>query len=714
MSDYQAPTPQRPATPAVPPVRRQYQSNPQRPKPPEKPRTSRKAIMSFLLGLAGMLFWIFTGLPALILGFTAKQDIKHKEHLSGNGLANCGIILGGLSFFVAPVIVIIMLIGMASGGASNEYYVDDSDRIVHIHLAGALTEAAREDPFSVFGAQPGSFRVVLDTLEHLEDDDSVVALVLTINGFRPSMAHMEEIYHAINKVEESGVDVYVHIEEAMLPMSTYIMLSGAKYINVVPTGFLNLSGMYREGMYLKDGLAKIGLEADIVHIGDYKSAGETMMLNGPSKEAEEAMNWMMDALYSSSVAMIAESRGIDRKVVRSMLDIGPYTAEDAAKVKLIDSCMYQDDLLSLLKEKYGEDIYIENNYGPGDGSSPDTSPFESIFEDFVSSSSSGSSGLKSVGIVYVEGNIMPGYGSGAFSGTVRKALEEAADDRNLKAVVMRINSPGGSVTASEVIWRAAELLNEKKPFVVSMGSVAASGGYYIACGADAIYADATTITGSIGVVGGKIVTTGMWDELGINWHPYQRGANADWMSTAEPFNQFQRQQIVEQMGAAYATFKDHVTEGRGDKLKKDLESMAGGRVFTGRQALDLGLIDEIGGLNDAIDHAAELANLKGKYRVRTIPKIKTFGELLEEEFLGNGGSGSPADLSLDVQKESVFSLEKVQKTLGASHESARLMALLNTFEPARSQEVYRMLQSAELLNTEGVMVMMPTVSLLKQ
>lgn len=714
MSDYQAPSSQNPTPPPVPPVRRPYQPPQQPPKPPAKPRTSGKALMAFFLGLAGMVFWIFAGIPALILGFTAKQDIKHQDHLSGNGLANFGIILGGLSFFVAPVIVIIMLIGLASDSGVGDGYVDNSDRIVHIHLAGSLTEAPVEDPFAVFGAQPGSFRGILHTLEHLEDDDSVLALVITINGFRPSMAHMEEIYHAFNKVEESGRDVYVHVEEAMMPMSTYIMLSGANHINVVPTGFLNLSGMYSEGMYLKDGLAKIGLEADIVHIGDYKSAGETMMRSGPSKEAEEAMNWTLDGLYDASVAMIAESRKLDRKVVRSMLDIGPYTAEDAEKVKLIDSCMYQDDLLKMLKDKYGKDIYIENDYGHGNGSAASASPFESLFEDLTSSSSSGRSGRKSVGIVYVEGAIMPGYGPGAYSGTVRKALEEAADDRNVKAVVMRINSPGGSVTASEVIWRAAELLRDKKPLVVSMGGVAASGGYYIACGADSIYADATTITGSIGVVGGKIVTTGMWDELGINWHPYQRGANADWMSSSAPFNPFQRQQIVEQMGAAYVTFKDHVSAGRGDKLKKDLESMAGGRVFTGRQALDLGLIDEIGGLNDAVEHAAELAKLNDNYRVRTIPRIKTFSELLEEEFLGGGGSGRPTDLSLDVQSEPVFTLENAQKALGMSAETTPLLSLLNTFEPARSQEMLRILQSAELLNNEGVLVMMPMVPVMEQ
>lgn len=691
------------STTPPPPVRAPYQPPVE---PPRTPRTSGKAIASFILGLMGMVFWLFAGVPAIVLALTAKKDIRDDEALRGNTWATFGLLLGGLSFFVAPIILLIMIMGGGASQIDDDAYAQGNDRIVHLHLSGALTEAPQDSPFAAFGAQPTSFLGLLSTFGAIQDDETVVALVITLNGFSPSMAHMEELHHAIQGVVESGTDVYVHSEDAMMSMSTYIMLSSASHFNTVPTAFLNLSGLYGQGMYLKEGLEKIGLEADVVHIGDYKSAGETFMRNGPSDAAAEAQNWLMDGLYASSVSMLATALDKTDEEVRALIDAGPYTAETAEAKGLFDSSLYQDVLLATLREKYGDEIYIDNYYSSS-GESHSSSPFAELFAEI--SDASGLSRADSIGLVFVEGNIMPGFGSGgAFSGNVRDALEQAAEDDSIKAVVMRINSPGGSVTASEVIWRAAQLVVKEKPLVVSMGNVAASGGYYVACGANAIFADATTITGSIGVVGGKLVTTGLWDELGINWHSYQRGANADWTSSAAPFSDHQRQQQIRQMDAAYITFKDHVREGRGDKLTQALESMAAGRVFTGTQALDLGLVDEIGGVEEAIEYAADLVDLGNDYEVRSIPHIKTLGELLEEEFFGGGGQGRPTDLSLVVKQPSP-SVKDLTRFFGKQSENFPLLALLNTLEPERSQEIMRIVQYAEMLNAEGVLVMAPHV-----
>ena len=230
-----------------------------------------------------------------------------------------------------------------------------------------------------------------------------------------------------------------------------------------------------------------------------------------------------------------------------------------------------------------------------------------------------------VGIVYVEGAITLGGGqasllgeAGASSSKIRKALDEAARDNSIKAVVLRVNSPGGSAVASEIILDATKRVKAKKPFVVSMGDVAGSGGYYVACASDVIYADETTITASIGVVGGKLTTSDMWKKIGVTFKTYKRGENSGMLSSGEPFTERERQRMQDWMNDVYDVFKSHVRAIRGSRLKKPLDELAGGRVFTGRQALDLGLVNRIGGLGDAIAYVAGEAKLKD-FDVRTVP-----------------------------------------------------------------------------------------------
>ena len=256
-----------------------------------------------------------------------------------------------------------------------------------------------------------------------------------------------------------------------------------------------------------------------------------------------------------------------------------------------------------------------------------------------------------VAVVYVEGPILPGYSqptlfgayNAAFSGDIRKALETAAKDESVKAVVLRVDSPGGSVEASEVILNAARQVKTQKPLIVSMGDVAASGGYYVACGADAIFADETTITASIGVVGGKLVTTDLWNKLGVNWVGHKRGANADLLSSTRPFDEAQRKVISDYMQQAYEVFKGHVTKGREGKLRKPIDEIAGGRVYTGKQALDLGLVDQIGGLQQAVEYAAAKVSLKN-YDIRVIPEPKDFFTAADGRPLrrGRAPDGHPA------------------------------------------------------------------------
>ena len=217
-----------------------------------------------------------------------------------------------------------------------------------------------------------------------------------------------------------------------------------------------------------------------------------------------------------------------------------------------------------------------------------------------------------IGIVYVEGMILTGKPEpspfrsepgNAYSTPLRKALDKLADDKDVKAVVLRVNSPGGSAVASEIILNAAQRVKVKKPVIVSMGSVAASGGYYVSMAGDRIFADPATITASIGVFGGKLATTDMWNRIGVTWSSSRRGANAAMFSSDAVFSESERNKVQGWMNEVYGAFKGHVVAARGAKLKKPIEELAGGRVYTGQQALDLGLVDEMGGLEDAIQCA---------------------------------------------------------------------------------------------------------------
>ncbi|MHC4066966.1 MAG: signal peptide peptidase SppA, partial [Planctomycetota bacterium] len=310
----------------------------------------------------------------------------------------------------------------------------------------------------------------------------------------------------------------------------------------------------------------------------------------------------------------------------------------------------------------------------------------------------------SVGIVYVEGVIMPGSedpspfggGSGAKSSSIRKALNKAAKDDSVKALVLRVDSPGGSAMASEIIWNATQRVAAKKPLIVSMGNVAGSGGYYVSCGADAIFADEATITASIGVVGGKLITTGLWDWFGVDWKEYKRGQNSGIMSTSHRFSEEERARVLRWMNEVYDVFKGHIAAARGEKLTKPLDEMAGGRVYTGKQALDLGLVDRLGGLDDAIKYAAAQANISD-YETRVIPKPKNVFEMMMEGFMG--GEEDEEDVGVGA-KAPLFSAD--------SPLMRDLIPMLQRLDPQRARAVLRTLQRLELLHNERVLTVMPT------
>ena len=677
--------------------------------PSEPPRlTSGAAVASLIFGFLGLAFWVFAAVPAVILALVAKSDIRaNPSAVRGSGLATTGLILGLAGLFV-PFFWLFLFVGLLFGPSSAGIY-DQGQRIAHIHLTGTLLETPTENLSGLYFESGESLKQLVERIEGAAEDDSVEALLFTVGTLGLGMGQLEEIVQAIEAFKTSGKKVFAH--GTALQTGSYALFSGVTHLNVVPTDTVWLAGISLSEIHLKDALEKIGLEADVVKMGSHKSAGEMLSRSGPSDAARENTNWLLDGLYESLVDIIAESRGVTTARVIEMIDEGPYTSTRALETGLVDSVMYLDQFLDEIRSEYGEDVYIDNYYTHDNASGS-----SSFMEELFAQSAAGSDPGPAIAIVYVEGAIVQGYSDvspfgavGAFSGDLVKLLDGAAADESVKAVVMRVDSPGGSAVASEEILRAAVRVRDAKPLIVSMGSTAASGGYYIACKADAILADEMTITASIGVIGGKLVTSEMWEELGINWTSYSRGENANIFAGDHPFTESERAWILSYMQETYDAFTGHVTEGRGARLLKPIEEIAGGRVYTGKQALDLGLIDEIGGLADAIELAAERAGIED-YTARVLPEPVPFIQELMESLSGVGERAS--DLHFDARRAS-HRAPSLRGLLGeANPRLGPAAAILEVIDPERARAAMDALAVAGILRREGVAAIMPEVLVL--
>jgi protease-4 len=571
-------------------------------------------------------------------------------------------------------------------------------------LNGPVTESPADESIPLFSPPGVARKDLVERLEKAAADENVKAVVVLADSAQVGSAQVEEIRQAMDKVRSAGKEVFVHADS--MGMGEYVLFSGASRLSVVPTGDVWVTGLYAEQPYLRGLLDNLAIQPEFLTCGDYKSAGELFMRSGPSPEADRMMNWLIDGLYDGYVNLIAKGRKMEPAEVKKLIDGGLYTAESAKSAGLVDAIEHRQQFEAMLKEKYGKDVAFERKYGKAKGPTMDLSSPLGAFRFWAEVMGAGqkAAGPKkdAVGIVYVEGPIVVGsmqpsplaMGAIATSSDIRKALDEAANDDSIKAVVLRVNSPGGSAVASEIILDATRRVKAKKPFVVSMGDVAGSGGYYVACAADTIYVDESTITASIGVVAGKFITTGMWDKVGVTFKPYQRGKNAALLNTSRPFNEEEKKVLKDSMETVYATFKGHVTAARGERLKKPLDEIAGGRVYTGRQALELGLVDRIGTLRDAVNHVASEAKLED-YEVRVVPKPKNLLELIM------AGAGE------DASDQRVLGLRGV---MGGGDSLTNLaLPYLQHLDPVRVNAVRSALARLELMQQEGVLLAMPEI-----
>ena len=514
-----------------------------------------------------------------------------------------------------------------------------------------LTESGQAEEsllgVSMNSDRPLTFFDVTTSLKQASLDEDVQALVLDVDGSSLGLAQLQELRGHLITAREAGKDVWLYSDGYQ--MKTALLGSAANHFVLMPEADVSFSGISSESMYFKGLLDKAGVQADVIHIGDFKSFGEQFYRTGPSDFAQEQQEELIGGIFDQLIHDVSEGRSVESSQLMAMVDAGHFTAEDAKEAGLVDDLKYRTDLNAMLRSEYPE-AKFEQEYAMPDLDGPDMDSIFDMFKLMMSSGDDKKAKGDYIGVVVLEGGI-----SDESIAPVRSEILKLLKDEQAKALVLRVDSPGGSALSSEVLWEVTdEWKASGRPFAVSMGGVAASGGYYVSAGADRIFAESGTITGSIGVVGMKLVMGGAMDKLGITTHTTQRGRHAGAMSVTKPFTEEERKLVRDSMIDVYGTFKKRITDGRGDRLKGELEGMAGGRVYTGKRALELGLVDELGGLTDAIAWVAEKADMdESTARLRPEPKSMLEGMFAgpdkkkdDGEILRMTGNASPTSVAL--------------------------------------------------------------------
>lgn len=523
-------------------------------------------------------------------------------------------------------------------------------KVAYIDLSAPIVEKPAD--FSFFGgdADAMTLRSVINRLHAARDDKDIKAVLITIGQPSIGLAQAQEVREALVELRRANKKTFVYADS--YDTATYTLATGATDICLLGGGEILIPGVGGEAMFAKGLLDKIGVKADYVQIGEYKGADEQYTRTASSDELRGEMNRLMDALYAQIVDGIASHRSLSTEKVKQMIDQSMLMAKNAKEQGYVDHLVDQDGLRELITKQIGGDsdkIDLVHRYGlesqePVDLSNP--------FGFFAMLSRRPPAPTKpSVALIYADGTIIDGeggegmFGNAIGSEDMRRALRMAAKDVNVKAVVIRIDSPGGSALASEVMWQAARRLAGEKPLVISIGSMAASGGYYLASAGDYIFADPAGIVGSIGVVGGKFVMKDLFDKLGLTTESFMRGKNAGLFSSNQPFDESQRKMITSWMRQTYEQFTQRVMETRRGKIK-DIDQVARGRIFVAQAAKELGMVDELGGVEKALAYAADRADLDlGDYDVRTIPAPRTLAD-----FFGGGGGGPEAAIGAPTVK----------------------------------------------------------------
>ena len=513
--------------------------------------------------------------------------------------------------------------------------------IAHVRIAGSLPDGVGQGGL-LADVAPHLHRLV-ERLDKAAADSRVKGVVVAIDSPDLGRGRAEEVRAAIERIKKAGKPVAAHLVSGAA--AHYAVASACDTIAMPPAATLELTGVRSEMMFFKSMLDRLGVAAEILQVGEFKGAGEPLTRDSMSPALRAQYESFVGDLYEQLVERVADERGLTAERVRELIDTGVFTPAAAVEAKLIDSVGYEDEVIATLAKQIGEESpklardYAQRKFDQDFSGMAGLVKLMELLSGQKQAAPLGKN--KRIAVVHVTGEIREGksaddvlMGGAAGSETIMKAIRDAAKDEQVAAIVLRIDSPGGSALASDLIWREAE--RAKKPVVASFSDIAASGGYYIAAAADTIVAAPGTLTGSIGVVGGKVAVGDALGKVGVHTDVVSKGKNAGWLSMQEPFTPSEREAFMGTMKEVYRLFTSKVAAGR--KLDPAVvEKLAEGRVFTGRQAKENGLVDRLGTLDDAIDEAKKLAGIDAGDEVDRLLLPEPRG--LFDELLGSAAAG---------------------------------------------------------------------------
>lgn len=523
---------------------------------------------------------------------------------------------------------------------------------------------------------------LMTTLNAAEKDAALGGILLDLSAFDLTLNQAQELGALLSNVRKAGKRIAIY--SAGYDTATYILASHADTIIMPEQGDVLIPGAGIQMVFFAGTLEKLNMAADFIQVGKFKGAEEPFTRKSASPEYRAQIEKLVDGMYSQIVSTIAANRpNMDEAGVKKAIDEAWLTGKRAKELGLVDQLLTRDRVDAWMQSQFPGGATLDEGYGQPKKKSIDLESPLAIFSLLGGPPAKARSREPAIAVLYATGQIMPDFLGGEDStdivtpGTIRKAVKKALDDDLVKAIVLRVDSPGGSASASDEIWAVLKEADKKKPVTVSMGQYAASGGYYIACAGRRITADPATITGSIGVVGGKLVVKGALDWAGLNIEPVVRGEHAQMLSILRPFSDEERSFVKKSMEEVYSVFTTRVTDARGAKVAH-LEEVTQGRLFTGVQAKEVGLVDEVGTLNDAVRAAARTARLGDSYQVMVLPEAKTFADILREGLLADISAPTFGGMKLDAAQAMISTLPaEVRKP------AERAMRLLKTLETER-------------------------------
>jgi len=524
-----------------------------------------------------------------------------------------------LALIIFTILAFFFFVAALGGLTSKDKPMVASRSVLVLDLSQHFAEQVQRNPFNFISSEdrdvPGLYDMVR-LIRSAKTDKNISGIYILANGNGNSYAASEELRNALADFKTSNKFILAHGD--IMSQSAYGVANIADKIYVSPMGFLEWSGYSVEYLFLKGTLEKLNIEPQIFYAGKFKSATEPLRADKMTEANKLQTTVWLNDLYGDLLLKTAAVRNMDTATLHRLANEGKIqTAKDAADNKLVDGVKYDDEVKDEIKARLGIDKYEKINF--------------ITVNTYLASGAIHSTNGEKIALIYAEGDIVDGRSEQGTIGSenYRTLIRKARLDKSIKAIVFRINSGGGSSLASENIWRELSLAKKEKPVVVSFGDVAASGGYYIGCGADSIFALPTTITGSIGVFGIVPNLEGFFkNKTGITFDGVKTGQYADAGAFYRPLNDNEKKMMQASVDLIYAQFKQRVAEGR----KRDtayIDSIAQGRVWTGKRAIELGLIDRFGGLQDAVQCAARMAGLK-EYKVSEYPEPRN----LMDEILG--------------------------------------------------------------------------------